>query len=265
MLKLLMIGVATLLVGCDMFEYHPYDGRVRGETGINAKNITRIEQSCVGKDVIRFVWMGDTQGSYDETELFVKAINARNDVDFVIHGGDITDYGMTREYTWMRDIMNKLKIPYVVVVGNHDCLGSGREVFKEVFGNTNFAFQAGNVRFVNLETNSLGIDYSIPIPDFQFIEQELARTGNGWDKTVVTMHAPPFCDEFNNNVARVFHRYISEFPQLQFCTYAHHHILAVNDFFDDDVLYYCCESIDMRSYLLFTITPDSYTYEAVYF
>ena len=134
-----------------------------------------------------------------------------------------------------------------------------------MFGETNFAFQAGRVRFINLETNSLGIDYSIPIPNFQFIGEELGKRGGGWDKTVVTMHAPPFCEEFNNNVALVFQRYIKEFPGLQFCAYAHHHNLAVNDFFDDGMLYYCCKSINKRGYLLFTITKDSYTYEAVDF
>lgn len=263
--RLLTILAATLFIGCDAFEYHPYDGNIKGDTDINIKNIARIEEACAGKDTIRFVWIGDTQGWYDETKRFVKAVNARDDVDFVIHGGDISNYGTTREFEWMRDIMNKLKVPYVAVVGNHDCLGSGREVFKKVFGETNFAFQAGDVRFINLETSSLGIDYSIPIPDFQFIEQELAKRGAGWNKTVVTMHAPPFCDEFNNNVARVFQRYIKEFPQLQFCTNAHHHQLAVNDYFSDSTLYFCCNSIDKRDYLLFTIIQDSYSYEVVDF
>lgn len=111
--KLLILGAVILFAGCDMFEYHPYDGRVKGETGINAKNIALIENACAGKETIRFIWMGDTQGWYSDTEQFVNAANARNDVDFVIHGGDIADYGMAREFMDMRDIMNKLSVPYV--------------------------------------------------------------------------------------------------------------------------------------------------------
>lgn len=220
-LKLLLLGITILFVGCDAFEYHPYDGRVRGETGINAKNIARIEQACAGKETIRYIWMGDTQGWYSDTERFVKAVNARNDIDFVIHGGDVADYGMTKEFLDMRDIMNKLIVPYVVVIGNHDCLGTGREVFQKVFGETNFSFLAGNVKFIGLETSVLGIDYSIPIPDFQFLENELNKVDASWKKTVVGIHAPPYDGEFNNNVAFVFHRFLQLFPSLQFCTYAH--------------------------------------------
>lgn len=264
-LKILFLGATFFFVGCDAFEYHPYDGRVTGETGINAKNVERIEKSCTGKETIRFIWMGDTQGWYNDTEKFVKAVNARNDVDFVIHGGDISDYGMTKEFLDMRDIMNKLTVPYVVVVGNHDCLGTGREVFQKVFGKTNFSFLAGNTKFLCVETGALGIDYSVPIPDFQFLEKELASVDASWEKTVVAMHVPPYDGEFNNNVAYVFHRFINEFPLPQFCAYAHTHNLAVNDYFNDGMLYYGCSSIEKRSYMLFTITPDAYTYEVVDF
>ena len=111
-----------LLWGCDMIDYHPYDVRIDGETDVNAHNIAEIEDSCKEKTSIRFVTMGDSQRWYDETEDFVKAINQRDDIDFVIHGGDISDFGVTKEFLWQRDILNKLKVPYVVVLGNHDWL-----------------------------------------------------------------------------------------------------------------------------------------------
>lgn len=34
---------------------------------INPTNIERIEKVCEGKDTIRFIFMGDTQRSYNET------------------------------------------------------------------------------------------------------------------------------------------------------------------------------------------------------
>ena len=79
-----------LLTGCGMIDYHPYDVRISGETDVNAHNIEQIEADCKGKKTIRFVTMGDSQRWYDETEDFVKAINKRNDIDFVIHGGDMS-------------------------------------------------------------------------------------------------------------------------------------------------------------------------------
>ena len=53
--------------------------------------------------------------------------------------------------------MNGLHVPYVALIGNHDCLGTGAETYKAVFGPTNFSFIAGDVKFVCLNTNALGM------------------------------------------------------------------------------------------------------------
>ena len=38
--------------------------------------------------------ISDTQRWYNSTEDVVKALNARGDIDFVIHGGDQSDFGV---------------------------------------------------------------------------------------------------------------------------------------------------------------------------
>ena len=97
----ILIGLCLgfLLTGCDLIEYHPYDVRIDGETNINLKNIEKIQQQCAGKDTIRFAFMGDSQRWYDETADFVKHINKQDSIDFVIHGGDISDFGITRSFS----------------------------------------------------------------------------------------------------------------------------------------------------------------------
>lgn len=258
--------VLTCLAGCDAFEVHPYDGRISGDTNINERNIARIEAACEGREQIRFVFMSDTQRWYDDTKEFVKAVNKQADIDFVIHGGDISDFGLTKEYLWMRDIMNGLHVPYVVLLGNHDCLANGEQIYKKVYGEPDFAFMAGNTRFVCLNTNALEFDYSRPVPDFGFISDQLSTHNTAHEKTVVTMHAPPFCEVFNNNVATIFQRYLKTFPQLQFCAYGHNHTLAVNDLFNDGTLYYGVPNIKKRQYLIFTLKPDdTYDCEVVEF
>ena len=68
--KYIWLSAATLLTACDLIDYHPYDGRLDSDTSreINPTNIERIEKVCEGKDTIRFIFMGDTQRSYNETE-----------------------------------------------------------------------------------------------------------------------------------------------------------------------------------------------------
>lgn len=251
---------------CDMIEYHPYDGRIEGETGINAKNIKLIEESCKDKETIRFAFMGDSQRWYDDTRDFVNTINNRNDIDFVIHGGDISDFGLTKEFMWMRDIMNKLAVPYVVLLGNHDCLANGESVHQEIFGDENFSFLAGNTKFICLNTNALEFDYSHPVPDFAFIENEYKDEREEWERTVFAMHVRPFNEQFNNNIANVFQRSLNLFRNLQFCLNAHDHHLAIDDLFDDGVMYYGTPNIAKRMYFLFTLKPDNnYDYEVLEF
>ena len=255
-----------LLSACDLIDYHPYDGRIDSniETGINEKNRARIEAACSQKDTIRFILTGDTQRSYDETQKFVKAVNARDDIDFVIHGGDYSEFGMSKEFEWAVRILSQLNVPYVGLIGNHDVLGNGDQTFAKIFGNENFSFIARDVKFVCLNTNAIEYDYSHPVPDFNFIKGEFQDTTN-FKRTVVVMHAPPGNEQFDNNVKDVFQLYIKQFPSLMFCLHAHTHQVSEVDLFGDGIIYYGCSNVAKRNFTLFTITPDSYNHEVVYF
>lgn len=254
-----------IMAGCDMIEYHPYDARIEGMIDINNRNIARIEESLQGVDTFRFAFITDTQRWYDETEDAVVAINLRPDVDFVLHGGDLTDFGATKELLWQRDILNGLKVPYVCLIGNHDCLGTGEEVFNKVFGDPNFAFTAGNVRFICMNTNALEYDYSEPVPDFHFLDAERKTFPDEADRTLFAMHVKPFDEQFNNNVAEVFEYALRAFPNPICCIYGHGHKLAADDLFGDGMMYYQCSNIKDRKYLLFTIYKEGYEYEVVDF
>lgn len=249
------------LSGCNVIEYHPYDTRITGETGVNAKNIKLIEERMAGKKTFRFAMLSDTQRRYDETEDAVNSINARGDIEFVLHGGDIADFGETKEFLWGRDVLNKLQMPYVCLLGNHDCLGTGMEVFSQVFGAENFAFTVGNVRFICLNTNALEYDYSHPVPDFNFMEDELVNMPQNIEKTIVAMHVPPGDVEFNNNVGKAFEHYIKTYKGLQFCLYGHNHSWDKREFFNDGVIYYGCTTVGKRGYYVITINEEDYEIE----
>ena len=257
----IICAAVCLLAGCEVIEYHPYDTRIEGETGLTEKNVRLIEEKTRGKREFRFAMISDTQRRYDETEKVVELLNRRGDIDFVLHGGDVADFGETKEFLWARDILNKLQMPYVCLLGNHDCLGTGFDVYQKVFGEDNFAFTAGNVRFVCLNTNALEYDYSHPVPNFDFMENELANWPAEAEKTIVAMHVPPGDDEFNNNVRRAFESYVTSFPGLQFCLFGHVHSWQEREFFDDGVVYYGCTTIGKRGYYIITIKENGYEVE----
>lgn len=264
---LVCILTGLIICGCDPFEYHPYDVRLEKKyKNINAKNLEKIKARDRSSDTVKFVFMGDSQRWYDETEDFVKHVNRRNDIDFVVHGGDISDFGMKKEFCWIHDIMSKLRFPYVAIIGNHDHLGTGGEIFRAMYGDLNFSFIFGGIKFVALNTNALDFDYGTPVPDFDFIRQEIGDTTTvKYDQTIVMMHARPGAVVFNNNVSVIFHEYIKRFKNLRFCIHAHSHKLRVEDIFEDGIIYYGSDAMVHRSYLLFTVTKDDYTYEVVYY
>lgn len=253
------------LMGCDMFESHPYDTKVRGMKNINQTHITQIEESLKDKKSFRFAFISDTQRWYDETQEMVDDINRRKNIDFVIHGGDLSDFGATKEFMMQRDILMDLRMPHVALLGNHDCLGTGEDTFNEIWGNPNYCFKAGNIFFICLNTNCLEYDYSEPVPDFNYLEKLLRNLPQGVERTIVVMHVPPFDREFNNNVVNVFQLYLKEFPNLLFCMNGHAHSYNVDDYYNDGVLYYQTPCAKKRGYLVFSITENGYEHELVEF
>ena len=260
----LLGACALLLTACDIIDYHPYDTRTSGPHHLNASNIQRIEELYAGRDSVRFVLISDTQRWYDETREAVKSINARGDIDFVLHCGDISDFGVTREFELQRDILCKLNVPFVVLLGNHDCLGTGENVFQWIFGEPNFSFNVGDTHFLCINTNAFEYDYSTAVPDFAFIKNDRTTLPEGIRRTVVAMHAQPTSEQFNNNVAGLFEWEIHKFPSLEFCLCGHGHKTQANDLFDDGTLYYECGAAKKREYLVFTLhAKGGYSHEVV--
>lgn len=259
-----MVCCCLALAGCDtVFDVHPYDVHIRGEKNLNAKGVAAIEAATLGKDTLRLAFISDSHRNYNELRDMVADINRRDTIDFVVHGGDVTDYGTTREYEWARDNLARLRKPYVALLGNHDCLGTGNAAYESIFGQPDFSFIAGRVKFVCLNTNAIEYDYSRPVPNFDFMEQEMTARGDEFDRTVVCMHAAPYSEQFNNNVAKVFNYYVMRFPQPLFCLYGHGHHTEQHDIYGNGLIYYEVGNAQKRKYYIFTITPNGYSYEIV--
>ena len=264
--KVQILFFVFLLLGCEFLDYHPYDTQLGDDDlrELNHKSIEIIERKCADKDTVRFIMMGDSQGWYDETEDFVGYANENCHIDFVVHGGDITDFGMTEEFLWVHDDMKHLKVPYVALIGNHDILSSANHTYCTMYGAEDFAFTAGFLRFICLNTNALEYNDSKEIPNFSFMEAELKDSLN-YTNSIVIMHAAPGTEQFNNNVKDVFHKTVCAYRGALFALNAHGHHTSINDLFGDDFMYYQCASMGKRSFLLFTVTPEGYTYEEILF
>lgn len=252
------------MAGC--VEYHPYDMRIEGAKDVNRTNIDRIECECAGKRDLKVAVISDSQRWYDELEDVIEDINSRTDIDFVLHAGDVSDFGLRDEFEIQRDMLAKLKRPCVCLIGNHDCLSTGEYIFKEVFGELNFAFTAGVVRFICLNTNAMEFDIRESVPNFGFLSEQIELANDSRiEKSVVAMHAQPYSDQFDNDLATIFQRHLHQFPDLQFCVHGHGHRFREEDIFDDGVIYYQTDCVGNRGYLIFTINDEGYECEQVRF
>jgi predicted MPP superfamily phosphohydrolase len=130
MRRYLIVPVMLLITACgNMFDTHPYDVNVHGEKNINKKQMAVIESRFADKDTLRVAFISDTHLWLSDARDQVEEINHRDDIDFVVHCGDLTDMATGKEYEWSRDILMKLNCPFVALIGNHDYLGTGDQTY----------------------------------------------------------------------------------------------------------------------------------------
>src|SRR5687768_3809705 len=105
------LGLLLVFNSCELVEYSPYQVKLPdSEQDLNRQNAEKIEAlGLKPTDTLRIALISDTQRFYDETEDFVKAINNLTEqkgkrVHFVLHGGDISDFGLLKEFQWQHRI-----------------------------------------------------------------------------------------------------------------------------------------------------------------
>lgn len=111
---------------------------------------------------LRFVALGDSHDAYDELWDTVGAINQLPDVDFVVHAGDISDYGLAQEYEWSGRALSGLRVPAFVVIGNHDAISNGKAIYRKLYGPFDFSLRYGAYKLVFFNSNALEFDRAAP-------------------------------------------------------------------------------------------------------
>lgn len=87
----------------------------------------------------------------------IEAINALKDVDFVLVTGDISDTGDKASLEHAKSLLNRLNIPYHIVMGNHETKWSesGCTAWSQVWGFEREAFTHKGVHFLSFNTGPL--------------------------------------------------------------------------------------------------------------
>ena len=253
--KLLYLLCCALFLSCNSDEYSPNQTfNRRSANNANEKQIAKLHQKQAG-NTIRIAFSGDTQRSYAESADFVDKVNLRNDIDFVILNGDISDFGLLAEFNGVFDIYSRLNVPFISVIGNHDLVANGRAVYEKMFGPLNFTFTYGPVKFVCHDTNGREYNFDKSTPNMNWLKNNLT-IGNGVNNLVAISHVSPFGGDFDPALAQPYQTLFNQTPGLIASLHSHNHakLETVYQSGNSGVPFIITNAIVKRAYTIIEIT-----------
>lgn len=148
-----LIGLIFVSISC-RFNYSPFIVP-NYQQKLNQKNLSKIlDSSFENGESTRIAFVSDVHNYYDEFKQQINHLNNNGPYDFIIIAGDITNLGLWEEFEQIRIMLKKLKYPYLVAIGNHDSLSNGREIYKRLFGDSEFQFDYKNTQFIFINNNN---------------------------------------------------------------------------------------------------------------
>ncbi len=121
--------------------------------------IAHAQTMTSGTDSFRFAYISDSHlYERDLNDRFVRALmRAVDDVnnldpqpDFVFYGGDLAQLGQPAELELGAQILENLKAPLRIMVGEHDWYLDMGEKWRELFGEPTYSWDQNGVHFVTL-------------------------------------------------------------------------------------------------------------------
>jgi 3',5'-cyclic AMP phosphodiesterase CpdA len=139
-------------------------------------------------------------GRVDTTKALERCVAALNAFepapDFVVISGDLVDTPKAGEYEHLKHLLERLRLPFAGIPGNHD----GRELMRAAFPNAPYAMPSGalNQKIEVGEIDLLLLDSSVPgkphgeleAPTLQWLDATLASSPTR--PALLFLHHPPF-------------------------------------------------------------------------
>ncbi len=227
-----------------LLQYHPAE--VRPDVlQLNNQNINKLEKISQ-TDSFSFLVISDLQRFYDELEDFVDYENTVDDFSFILITGDITDFGLNKEFNLIAGILQKLKAPFITVIGNHDMLGNGILIYREMFGEENFTFTFGNNKFILFNSNGREVGFNGQLPDMQWLKK--AADAEEYTNLFFVSHVPPFSGDFDPNLENEYVTLMNTTPNARLSLHGHEHRFYFGSHYSDNFPYLITPEIQNKSF-----------------
>ncbi len=150
-------------------------------------NTSKLQTFCPNPvdtaGVLSWVHIGDLhmraagQQNHLDLQTIVEEVNAifADSTSFVFLPGDNADHGDTQAYTVARQALDRLRVPWCAIVGDHDVEQKSFENFKTFAAEqTHYAFTVGHVLFLALNA------FDVPEPSsFAVLPEQLRWPEHG--------------------------------------------------------------------------------------
>lgn len=250
--------IAFVSAGCtDLIEYSPYSADVK-DTHINNQSIESLKHLKATQDTVKIAVISDTHSFYKDLEDAISNINQRNDLDFVVCGGDITDFGLEWEFKQYMRFIKRLNFPIFTVIGNHDYLSNGYEIYTQMFGPTNISFNYHQYKFILFD--NIVWENNNRIPDFTWLRGQV--TSGGAPYTILISHIPSDSDEMKEYYSPEFGNII-ENSNILLCINGHNHHYELHEVSGKPRI--TNGSVSFRMYNIISLYDETYSIEQIYY
>ena len=264
----IIISLLTFTSCKDVFDYSPYVIDFDEENkNLNNKNIAIIERQNNNDKIITIAFTADTHIEFDEFDKAVDAINNlgnTTNIDFIVHMGDIADFGLPKQYLWGNSYLQNLNSPYLVTLGNHDLVGNGGEAYHEMFGEYNYSFTYNKTKFVFINTNGMELGFNGKVPDINWLEAQLKPKDN-FQKAIILIHVPPKCPDFDTSLENDFHSIIAKYNNVICVIHGHTHNHSIYIPYSDSIPYIGIYSVKNMKFNLLKIENDKFNFSTYEF
>ncbi|OFX62156.1 MAG: hypothetical protein A2066_02880 [Bacteroidetes bacterium GWB2_41_8] len=250
--------VLLAFCSCDkLTHFSPYDANTE-HSNVNAINISEIASMKLPDDSITFIAISDTHTAYSDLRAAVTTINQMEGISFVVVCGDVTNLGLFNEFDDYYHLVNRLNIPFVTLIGNHDYLSNGKSIYTKMFGPTNFHFDIGNYRMVVFD--NIVWENGNREPDFNWFQQTL-EVPEGMT-SIACFHIHPKDSQLENGYADKMREIIEKNP-VALSIFGHGH-----DYWEEEVnnrRYLMVPDVAMRNMARITLVNKAATIEILNF
>ena len=195
--KLVTSILAFALLSACQYEISPWSTDVDCPSSVSVEsNLARLQALEAEQGLMtdyKVALLSDPQMYPGAFEDVIKRINKMDDVSFILLSGDLSESGLKAEIEWTCKSMSKSSKPIFAVVGNHDALGFGKEMWLETFGPYDYSFTYQNSKFVAYNDNKYEFDN---VPDRNWLEDQASvAVDETREYTFAVSHIPPWDED----------------------------------------------------------------------